>query len=188
MRNLLSLLFAIGAVLTLAVGCSTYKETGGGATAEEVRASRNNAAQRAINDFRKSDASISRFFDSAYGYAVFPSIGKGAVGIGGAHDDDGVVYRGGAPVGDATLSQATIGFQLGGQSYSQIIFFADEHTFNDFTQGNLEFSAQASAVAATSGAGANADYAEGVAVFTHAKGGLMYEASIGGQKFSYSPR
>lgn len=173
--------------LSLAVGCSTYKETGG-STAAEVRQSRDAVALNTVSAFKKSDPSLTKFFDDAYGYVVFPSIGKGAVGIGGAYDDDGVVFRGGKAVGDATLSQGTIGFQLGGQVYSEIIFFATEHAFNDFTNGNLEFSAQASAVAADKGAAANADYEAGVAVFTQAKGGLMYEASIGGQKFSYSPR
>ncbi len=145
------------------------------------------------------------FFDDAYGYAVFPSIGKGGVGIGGARGK-GQVYVGGAHVGDTTMTQLTVGFQLGGQAYSQIIFFEDKRAFEDFTSGNFEFGAQATAVAITAGASASAgttgtgagasasggenakskgDYYKGMAIFTIAKGGLMYEASIGGQKFSY---
>lgn len=147
------------------------------------------------------------FFDNAYGYAVFPTIGKGGIGIGGAHGR-GRVYQGGRHVGDTRMTQVTIGFQLGGQAYSQIIFFEDQRAFREFTSGNFEFGAQASAVAITAGAQAaagttgtsagagssqhdaqtRANYHKGMAVFTVAKGGLMYEASVGGQKFSYSPK
>lgn len=141
-------------------------------------------AKQAISEFKKADPSLSRFFKSAHAYAVFPTVGKGGFGIGGAYGS-GVVFKGGKAVGEASLKQVTIGFQLGGQAYREIIFFRDAKTFKDFTQGNYELSAQASAVAATSGASTNVDYDSGVAVFTLAKGGLMYEASIGGQKFDY---
>ena len=144
------------------------------------------------------------FFEKSYGYAVFPSIGKGGIGIGGARGK-GRVYEEGRYVGDTTITQLTVGFQLGGQAYSQIIFFEDKRAFEDFTSGNFEFGAQATAVAITAGASAAAtttgtsvsasgsettakaggDYVKGMAVFTIPKGGLMYEASIGGQKFSY---
>lgn len=146
----------------------------------------------------------SEFFDTSYGYAVFPNIGKGGMGIGGAHGK-GQVYRNGAHVGDSRMTQLTIGFQAGGQVYSQIIFFEDERAFNEFTSGNFEFGAQATAIAITASASAAAtttgsgtgagkdkdaakasgDYYKGMAIFTVAKGGLMYEASVGGQKFSY---
>jgi len=147
------------------------------------------------------------FFEKAYGYAVFPTIGKGGVGIGGAHGK-GRVYAQGKHVGDTSMTQLTVGFQLGGQAYSQIIFFQDKRSFDEFTSGNFEFGAQATAVAITAGASAEAgttgssagasggqhdattravDYYKGMAVFTVAKGGLMYEASIGGQKFNYKP-
>jgi lipid-binding SYLF domain-containing protein len=145
------------------------------------------------------------FFDNSYGYAVFPTIGKGGIGIGGARGK-GQVYKGGVHVGNSTMTQVTVGFQLGGQAYSQIIFFEDERAYRDFTTGNFEFGAQATAVAITAGASASAgttgtgagasatggqtgkaggDYFKGMAIFTFAKGGLMYEATIGGQKFSY---
>ena len=147
------------------------------------------------------------FFKNAYAYAVFPTIGKGGIGVGFAHGS-GRVYAGGKYVGDSSMNQATVGLQLGGQAYSQIIFFKDKGAFADFTGGNFEFGAQASAVAITAGASASAGttgagagasgtssaaataggYQKGMAVFTVAKGGLMYEASIGGQKFSYKPR
>jgi lipid-binding SYLF domain-containing protein len=147
------------------------------------------------------------FFKNAYGYAVFPTIGKGGMGIGGAHGT-GRVYKQGKYVGDTSMTQLTIGLQLGGQAYSQIVFFQDERAYNEFTSGNFEFGVQATAVAITAGASASAStsgnsagasggkndaktvgkYSGGMAVFTVAKGGLMYEASIGGQKYQYKPK
>ncbi len=147
------------------------------------------------------------FFGNCYGYALFPTIGKGGIGIGGAYGS-GRVYAGGKHVGDTSMAQVTLGFQLGGQAYSQAIFFQDKRAFDEFTSGNFEFGAQATAVAITAGvaagtstAGSSAtasggksnavtagSYYKGMAVFTVAKGGLMYEASIGGQKFSYTPK
>ena len=163
-----------------------------------------------IENFRGAGAG--EFIDDAYGYAVFPSIGKGGIGIGGAHGK-GEVYRGGKLVGKTKMSQITYGLQLGGQVYSQMIFFRDERAFDDFTSGNFEFGAQATAVALTAGAqastssggggntssGTDADSSKvnasekqydgrsGMATFTIAKGGLMYEATLGGQKFKYAP-
>ena len=155
--------------------------------------------------FKKSDA-VRPFFENCYGYAVFPTIGKGGVGIGGAYGT-GRVYAKGTPTGTAKLFKGTIGFQLGGQAFSQMIFFEDQRAFEEFTSGNFEFDANASAVAITAGvqakagtegatAGASAgpatgkqvktSYRKGMAVFVQAKGGLMYEAAIGGQKFSYT--
>ena len=144
------------------------------------------------------------FFESSYGYALFPKIGKAGIGIGGAHGK-GRVYVGGAHVGDTKMTQVSIGLQLGGQAFSQIIFFQDKRAFDEFSSGNFEFGAQAQAVALTAGASAAAtttgttagksggehdastvgEYYKGMAIFTVAKGGLMYEASVSGQKFSY---
>lgn len=140
----------------------------------------------AIARFRGKDPSMKVFFNRCYAYAIFPTVGKGGIGIGGAYGK-GEVYRKGRLIGRTSLSQLTIGFQLGGQAYSEIIFFKDKKAFNRFAGGNLKLSAQASAVAATAGAAANADYSDGVAIFTITKGGLMYEATVGGQKFSYTP-
>jgi lipid-binding SYLF domain-containing protein len=157
-----------------------------------------------IKLFREADESRP-FFNKSYGYAVFPLIGKGGLVLGAAHGK-GRVYRGGSHVGDSAMSQVTLGWQLGGQAYSQIIFFEDKRAFDEFTSGNFEFGAQASAVAITAGASAQGgttgvsasasgtqhharlagDYHKGMAVFTITKGGLMYEASIGGQKFDYA--
>ena len=140
-----------------------------------------------IASFKNKDAGLKRFFADAHGYAVFPTVAKGGIGIGGAYGE-GKVYRNGSYIGNTSLSQLTIGFQLGGQAYSEVIFFGNKAALDRFTQGKFEFSAQASAVAVTSGASTDADYNNGVAVFTLAKGGLMYEASVGGQKFSFSKK
>jgi len=143
-------------------------------------------ADQTISLFKKTDPDLARFFKTSVGYAVFPSVAKGGLGLGGAHGS-GVLYEGGEPVGGASLTQITVGAQVGGQEYAEIIFFQTEKVLSNFKTGNLAFSGQVSAVALASGASANADYKGGVAVFTATKGGLMVEASIGGQKFSYTP-
>ena len=149
-------------------------------------------AEEAIADFKKADPSIETFFDQAHGYAVFPRVGKGAVGVGGARGT-GLVFKRGKLFGDkvigrATMTQITVGLQLGGQAYRQIIFFEDEDALERFKRGEIEFAAAASAVAAKKGAAAKAAYEQGVAVFTVGQEGLMAEASIGGQKFSFEPK
>ena len=140
----------------------------------------------AIALFKETDSSLEEFFDSSYGYAVFPKVGKGGMGLGGAHGK-GLVYRNGEIVGRTSLTQFTVGFQLGGQVYQQVIFFEDQRSYDDFTGGNFELSAQASAIPAAAGVAANAKYRYGVAIFTLGKGVVMYEASVGGQKFSFTP-
>ena len=142
---------------------------------------------KAIEEFKETNDKITKYFNSAYGYAVFPSIGKGGLGVGGA-TGNGTLYRGGAIVGDSRMSQVTIGFQAGGQAYSEVIFFKDKAAFDRFTADNFEFAAQATAVAVTAGASFDVDYRDGILIFTHAKGGLMYEASVGGQKFKTEMR
>lgn len=156
-----------------------------------------------VENFKKSEQ-VKEFFEDAYGYAVFPSVGKGGFGIGGSYGE-GSVYKQGKKTGNVTLTQVTIGFQLGGQAFSEIIFFKDKATYYKFTSGNFEFSAQASAVAINAGANAQTSttgssagaststdnneqtgvYQNGMATFTYIKGGLMYEAALGGQKFSF---
>lgn len=143
-------------------------------------------ARATIDTFKKTDPKIDKFFSSAAGYAVFPTIGKGAVVVGGA-GGDGVLFVGGQPIGKASMGQATIGFQLGGQTYSEVVFFETASSLNDFKKGDFALAAQASAVALSAGAAATAKYEKGVAIFTATKGGLMYEASVGGQKFGYKP-
>lgn len=143
-------------------------------------------ARQAIAQLQRADPGLTRLFDSAAGYAVFATVGKGAVGVGGAHGT-GVLFEKAIPVGEVTLTQLTVGLQLGGQSYTEVIFFETEKSLADFKKGEFTMAAQVSAVAAAAGASANAKYVEGVSVFTLAKGGVMAEASVGGQKFSYRP-
>ena len=143
-------------------------------------------SQDAVGLFLKTDPGMKKFFDSAVGYAVFPDVTKGAFGIGAAHGG-GCVYEKGALVGMASLTQVTIGLALGGQSYAEVIFFETAEALDSFKKSEMALSAQVSAVAAASGASSNAKYQLGVAVFTLAKGGLMYEASVGGQKFKFKP-
>lgn len=139
-------------------------------------------AQIALAAFRDVDASIESYFDDAAGYVVIPTVGKAGFGIGGARGK-GVLYENDVVTAVVTLTQLSFGFQWGGQAYSEFIFFKDDTALADFKRGNFELGAQASAVAVSAGASANANYSSGVAIFTQAKAGLMYEASIGGQKF-----
>ena len=143
-------------------------------------------SQEAKAAFLKEDPDMSKFFNNSHGYVIFPNVGKGGLGVGGAAGN-GAVYENGAFIGFAKLSQVTIGFQAGGQAYREVIFFESSKEMERFKTNKVEFSAQVSAVAAAAGASADAKYVEGVAVFTMAKGGLMYEASVGGQKFKYNP-
>lgn len=132
----------------------------------------------------EKDAGLIKFFSKSYGYALFPSIGKGGMGIGGAHGR-GLVYQGGNLTGRSTMTQATIGLQLGGQSYIEVLFFEDKRAYENFIGGKFKLAAQASAVAVNEGASADAGYNDGVAIFTATNGGLMFEASVGGQKFTF---
>lgn len=143
--------------------------------------------QEAIATFKATDPELNIFFDKAHGYAVFPSVGKAGMGIGGAYGK-GVVYEQGEEIGSTTLKHISMGFEFGGESYREIIFFQDKKTLDDFKQGNYELGAQASAVAIKKGASKNADFDKGVAVFTQTKGGLMFDASVGGQKFTFEPK
>ena len=155
----------------------------------------------------KSSEQVKPFFENAYGYAVFPLIGKGGLGVGGAYGQ-GHVYRDGKVTGKSKLVKLSFGFQAGGQGFCEIIFFKDQRAYDEFTSGDFAFDATASAVAITAGAQATTGttggsagmsagpksgaqvglgYTKGMAVFTQAIGGLMYEAAIGGQKFSFEP-
>jgi hypothetical protein len=132
----------------------------------------------------KGKAELKKFFAGSYGYAVFPRVGRGAVGIGGAFGEGGV-FKAGKMMGKSTLSQVTIGLGLGGEQYTEIVFFKDKKSFDRFVEGNVEFDAHATAVAADKGVGGALGYNNGVAIFTFTKGGLMADASVGGQKFSF---
>lgn len=171
-----------------------------------ARADDDSAYTQAIKNFRDQEAAAP-FFADAYAYAVFPTIGKGGFVVGGAYGA-GRAYRAGKHVGNVEMGQVSIGFQLGGQAYSEIIFFQNADVFESFTNGDFELGADVSAVALTAGAQASAStkgatasagtsaentdnsaatWYRGMAVFTLAKGGLMYQASVGGQGFDYEP-
>jgi lipid-binding SYLF domain-containing protein len=145
-----------------------------------------NDSKEARAEFIKSDELMQSLFDNSYGYVIFPNVGKGAIGVGGAAGN-GIVFENGKAIGSAKMKQVSVGFQFGGQAYREVIFFENKTALDRFKGDKFEFAAQASAVAVTKGASANVKYKDGVMVFTQEKGGLMYEASIGGQKFSYSP-
>jgi lipid-binding SYLF domain-containing protein len=189
-HNMMKRLFSILAMVAIALAASS-------ARADEY--------QDTINVFRKAVES-SALFDKAYGYAVFPTIGKAGVGLGGAFGK-GHVYEKGKYIGDTSMTQVSVGWQLGGEGFSQIIFFEDKRALDEFKKGNFEFSAEASAVAITAAAGGQATttgssagasagqhdakavgkYHKGTAIFTVAKGGLMYQATVAGQKFTFKP-
>jgi lipid-binding SYLF domain-containing protein len=137
--------------------------------------------------FLASDPDMSRFFDKAHGYAIFPSVGKGAFVIGGGYGGGWVVEQN-EVIGKTSISEATVGLQIGGQAFSEVIFFKDAATLDAFKRGNFEFNSQVSVAVVTAGAAAKASYDKGMAVFVLPKGGLMAEASVGGQKFTYTPR
>jgi lipid-binding SYLF domain-containing protein len=186
MRKLLLSLLALSLLLSGGLALAD--------AAEEAKAD-----QATMKKFMDSDV-VQKFAKNAYGYAVFPTIGKGGVIIGGGHGK-GRVYVGGKRVGTTSMTQLSIGFQLGGEAYSELIFFQDKRAYEEFTSGEFEFGAQAQAIAITSSAGAGASttgstasantaqaktsYHNGMAVFIVGKGGLMYEASVGGQKFNF---
>ncbi len=144
-----------------------------------------NDCKNAKTAFIKTDASMSNLFLNAYGYAIFPDIGKGGAIVGGA-GGGGALYKKGKAIGTTKMVQVDVGAQVGGQAYREVIFFENKEAFDRFKENKVEFSGQVSAVAVKSGASANVKYREGVAVYTQEKSGLMVEAAIGGQKFKYN--
>ena len=156
------------------------------ATASDDDAAAIQKAGAAVDMFKKVDPSLDKFFKNAKGWAVFPTVGKGAIGIGGA-GGSGILFEKGKAVGKTSLTQVTVGLSLGGQSFSEIIFFQNDSALAKFKGGDFSLAAQVSAVAAASGAAAAAKYTQGVAVFTAGESGLMVEASVGGQGFGFTP-
>jgi lipid-binding SYLF domain-containing protein len=180
MKNLIVSVMLASAALGLNA-CDTAPKT------EEAKATQTTDVNGTIAQFKAKDPSLANLFNTAQGYAVFPTVGKGGLVVGGAYGR-GQLFEQGKMIGYVDLSQATIGAQIGGQSYSEIIFFENAQVLDSFKKGQFEFAAQASAVAVASGAGANAKYTNGVMVFTLGEKGLMAEASVGGQKFDYQPK
>jgi lipid-binding SYLF domain-containing protein len=177
MKSLLTSVALIGASWAAPVSAAGWNPQG---QTEQLE-----AAQETIETFKSTDPGLQAYFQKAYGYAVFPTVGSGGFWIGGAHGT-GIVYEKGKPIGRTSLTQVTFGLVFGGEAYSELLFFRDKAVLDNFKAGNAEFSAQASAVIATAGAAAKTSYDNtGVAVFVHVKGGAMVDASIGGQKFSY---
>jgi len=170
----------VAAGMLCLTGCKTAPKT------VEARSDLDQTVRQTISLARQTDPGIQGFIDSSAGYAVFPTVGKGAVGVGGAFGR-GELIQGGQMVGYCSLTQASVGLALGGQSYSELIFFETPAALEKFKSGDYTFAAQVSAVALKSGASANAKYSDGVAVFTMGEAGLMVEASVGGQKFSFQP-
>jgi hypothetical protein len=169
---------AAGALLL--AGCETAPQTA------QARTTLDSEVQNTIRVAKTTDPGLQSFFDSSAGYAVFPRVGAGAAVVGGAFGR-GQVFERGRLIGYATLTQATVGLSLGGQEYSELIFFQTPEVLNNFRTGNLSLTAEASGVALTTGASAKANFQNGVAVFTMQPGGLMFSAAVGGQKFNFEP-
>lgn len=170
-------LAAAGFVFALLAGTAAAKDSDSKMIAE---------ADHALATLQKTDPGLKPFLSKSAGYVVFPGVGKGGLGVGGAHGD-GVLYERGKPVGTASLTQVNIGLQAGGQKFTEVIAFESERDLAKFKEGNFAFSGNVSAVALKSGVSAAAKFENGVAVFTAGEKGLMYEASVGGQKFKFEP-
>jgi len=174
-----SLLFAAAATCLIA-GCSTAPKS----TSE--RNALENRSNSALSEMKSNDASLDGFLRNSYGYAIFPSVGKGGLIVGGGYGR-GEVYEQGKFIGFADITQATVGLQAGGQSFSELIVFQNKEALDNFRYGKVKFTANASAVAIKAGASTAANYSHGVAIFTMAQGGLMAEAAVGGQEFGFVP-
>ncbi|MBL39001.1 MAG: hypothetical protein CMP07_11390 [Xanthomonadales bacterium] len=174
----------ISRFLVSAVGLAFLAACTTAPTSVDDRSDLRKDATTALSLARSSHSSFNKIIAAAPGFAVFPSVGKGGAVVGGAYGR-GIVYKNGTQIGYTDLSQATIGLQLGAQAYTEILVFESASALDKFRKGNYEFSSQATAVALKSGEGTNAKFQDGVAVFTMDEEGLMLEAAIGGQKFSY---
>jgi lipid-binding SYLF domain-containing protein len=170
----------IAAALAMAA-CATAPKSAEGKLAMKEH------ADTALAKAEAADSTLTKLVRASYGYAVFPSVGKGGLGVGGAYGQ-GVFYEHEVFIGYCDMTQASIGLQLGGQTYTEIIVFETRKAADNFKSGNFAFDAQATAVALKAGASANAKYSAGVVILTMNEGGLMGEASVGGQKFRYQPK
>ncbi|MDN5864078.1 MAG: hypothetical protein L0I62_02520 [Gammaproteobacteria bacterium] len=190
LARVVTVLIAGGALAGLAA-CSTTATTsatsGSNAwTGEKAAPATASRYQETLDRMINKDPGIKRFLGSSYGYAVFPTVGKGALIVGGAYGE-GAAFRQGELVAHCTIAKGSIGFQIGGKAYSEVIFFKTRPYFDDFVNGNFSFTTGVSAVAVTTGAAANVTYSNGVAVFTLPKGGLMAAAAVSGQNFDCTP-
>ena len=169
-----TLLFTTATLVAAALAVPAAAQSDG--DLEEIR--------EVVATMTEGDSGMAEWFSNSHAYAVFPDVGKAGFGI-GATRGDGIAYLGGVPVGKTQLTAVSVGLQLGAQRFVEVVFFRDQTAWNDFMRENFEFGAQVSVVAFTSGISADLAYNGGVAVVTMAKGGLMYEATVGGQKFEY---
>ena len=181
MKKLLALAVAIGFVVSVSIG-PVFSGWDPGQAEKKSK-----EAEETVAKFKQIDPGMNIFFDKAYGYAVYPTVDAGGFIIGGAHGT-GLVYEKGKMVGKSSLTLGTVGLEAGGQAYSEIVFFKDKAALNSLTDGKLKLSARASAIAVKKGASATAAYSDGVAIFTEGKGGLMVEASVGGQELTFEPK
>lgn len=161
-------------------GCQTAPST------PEKQDALDASVQATLDEMRRVDPSFGRFIDNAYGYAVYPNVGKGGFIVGGSYGR-GEVFEQGKMIGYSDITQATVGAQIGGQAYAEVIAFENKAALDRFIQREYTLAAQATAVALKSGAAAAARFQDGIAVFTYIKGGLMAEASVGGQRFRFTP-
>jgi lipid-binding SYLF domain-containing protein len=171
---------AVALVLLAGTGCETAPKT------EAQRENLMDEAKTTLSSMQNVDTTLAGFVDRGYGYAIFPNVGKGGFVAGGAYGK-GSVYEQGKFIGYADLRQGTVGLQAGGQNFSELIVFENKAALDNFVNNKLEFAANASAVALKPGVSKSANFDKGVAVFTQPKGGLMFEAAIGGQQFTFVP-
>lgn len=179
MKKIVLASFVVSVVLLLSVANGAWDPRDKSATEKKE-------VEETIDRFLKEDPSLKTFFEKAYGYVVFPTVGKGAyiVGVGYGR---GLFFENAKPIGRASIAQVSAGAQIGGQAFSEIMFFRDKELVQEFKKGQYELSAQASAVAVKEGVGKAGSYTNGIAIFILPKGGLMAEASVGGQRISYEP-
>ncbi|HEY4330118.1 MAG TPA: hypothetical protein VGN88_10320 [Phycisphaerae bacterium] len=182
MKKQLPALFASLMTAALLAACGTTPNPG----TTDDRINTHDQATGALSQFEQTDATLQSKLDNAYAYAIFPEVVTAAVGVGGAHGN-GEVYQHGQLIGYADMSQANVGVQLGAQKYAELILFENDARLSDFQHSTIEFDARATAVAASSGAAATANYSNGVIVFSMPQSGLMFQAAVGGQKFRYTP-
>ncbi len=169
------------AIAALGLGaCSTEPKT------EAEKSTLTAESGAALTAFKNDDSSLKGLLDKSVGYAIFPDVGKAGLGVGGSFGR-GEVFEGGRKIGYADVVKGSIGLQIGAQTFSELILFMNQSTLDSFKKSEFEFSADVSAVAIKSGAAATADHSKGVVVFVRTKGGLMAEASVGGQKFNFKP-
>jgi len=180
MKTAASLALAFAFLGSGLVGCATEPKGPGEQQALRAR------ADGSLGEMKAEDPGLNSFLSNAYGYAIFPSVGKGGFIVGGGYGR-GEVYEQGRFVGFADITQATLGLQAGGQTFSQLIVFQNKEAADRFKYGKMKFAANVSAVALKAGAAASAKYSDGVAVFVKPQGGLMFEASVGGQEFGFTP-